>query len=84
MQKHFNLLLDDTTELLIRNEPGAVVALDYTKAFDSVNKTFLLNVSDIFGFGPQLQFWLNVLIKDTESCINHAGWISDFFGKFWN
>ena len=73
-------IIDDTIELLkIRNETGAIVALDYTKAFDSVNKKFLSKVFDLFGFGPQFQSWVNVLTNGTESCINNAGWLSQFF-----
>ena len=56
---------------------GYLLALDYSKAFDSISKTLLLTAFDRFGFGPQFKNWVNILIKDSRSCINHGGWISD-------
>ena len=47
-------LIDDVMECIsIRNGTGARVALDFSKAPDTVNKEFLIENFNIFGFGPQ-------------------------------
>ena len=58
-------------------QPGYLVALDYSKAFDSISKPLLLTAFDKFGFGPDFKKWVNILIKGAKSCINHGGWLSD-------
>ena len=37
------------------------------------------NVFKIFGFGENFTRWVSVLMNDTLSCINHGGWLSEFF-----
>lgn len=32
-----------------------------------------------FGFGPNLIHFISVLMKDTQSCVNYAGWLSSYF-----
>ena len=73
-------LIDDVIEYIkINNETGALVALDFSKAFDTINKKFLLETFNIFGFGPQFVQWVKTLTNNTESCINYCGWLTEFF-----
>ena len=73
-------LIDDVLEYMdIRNDTGALVALDFRKAFDTVNKAYLINAFHKFGFGPQFIHWIKTLTYDTSSSINHYGWLSEFF-----
>lgn len=73
-------LIDDVIEYLqVNNATGVIVALDYTKAFDSVNKAFLSDCFKKAGFGPEFIKWVNVLLNDTQSCISYCGWLSKFF-----
>lgn len=37
------------------NEPGILVSLDQEKAFDHVNRDFLMLLLEHFGFGPDFQ-----------------------------
>ena len=73
-------LIDDVIEYIqVNNKTGAVVALDYTKAFDTINKKFLVEVFKIAGFGPEFIQWVTVLMNGTESCVSYCGWLSAFF-----
>ena len=73
-------LIDDAIETIkFNNNSGAIVALDYCKAFDSVNKNFLLHTLNLYDFGPNFQKWTQVLLANSQSAVQHAGWLSDWF-----
>ena len=55
------------------------MAVNYTKAFDSISKSFLLQAFKVFGFGDDFIKWVTILTKDNRSSINHGGWISESF-----
>ena len=63
----------------VNNKTGAVVALDYTKDFDSIHKKFLIAMFELSGFSPEFTQWVRVLMNNTESCIGYCGWLSAFF-----
>ena len=73
-------LIDDVVEYIqVNNKTGAVVALDYRKAFDSIHKKLLIAMFELSGFGPEFTQWVRVLMNNTESCIGYCGWLSAFF-----
>ena len=58
-------LLRDTLECItVTGETGILVSLDQEKAFDRVNRDFLSNVLQRFGFGTVFQQWVSVLYHD--------------------
>lgn len=72
--------IDDIIEFMnINNKSGALVALDYRKAFDTVNKKYLIAAFEKFGFGKDFQHWIKTITSDTESSISYCGWLSEFF-----
>ena len=73
-------LIDDVTEYVDeQNESGALLALDYTKAFDSISKEYLTQVFSLFGFGEDFIHWVDVLNNGTESSVQYCGWQSKWF-----
>ena len=52
---------------------GLIVAIDFEKAFDSVGHDFIKNVIEIAGFGKRLRKWIDILLNDFKSRVNHAG-----------
>ena len=59
--------IDDVIEMIeFNNNSGAIVALDYCKAFDSVNKNFLLHTMNLYDFGPNFQKWTQVLLANSR------------------
>ena len=57
-------LIDDVTgQLSVEEEPGLLVAIDYSQTFDHILNDFMLKVSGKFGFGPDFVKLVHVLIK---------------------
>ena len=71
-------VLRDVLDYIDRtNETGILVSLDQEKAFDRVNRTFLLNMLSRFGFGPSFCFWINTLYNGANMRIIVNEWLSD-------
>jgi hypothetical protein len=51
------------------NIPGAVVAVDMAKAFDTLSHGYLREVFKFFNFGPYLTSWLELIGQNRLACI---------------
>lgn len=60
-------------------EEGAIIFLDFQKAFDTVNHEFLHKVLSKFNFGASFKKWINIIYKNAQSCVSNNGWISQPF-----
>ena len=58
---------------------GILVAIDFEKAFDSVDHTYLFKVLNAFNFGPSFIQWIRTLYSNISSCIINNGFTSDYF-----
>jgi len=58
---------------------GILVAIDFEKAFDSLDHTYLLKVFNAFNFGPSFIQWIRTLYSNISSCIINNGFTSDYF-----
>ena len=63
----------------VDNKSGVIVAVDYAKTFDSINKKILIEKFNLAGFGPDFIQWVKTITNGTKSCINYFGWLSEFF-----
>ena len=52
-----------------QNMPGILLFIDFEKAFDSIDWTFMLKCLDAFGFGPTIIRWVETLYNDITSCV---------------
>jgi len=59
------------------NETGILLSLDQEKAFDRVNRVFLLNLLECFGFGPSFIQWISTLYNGANMQIIVNGWLTD-------
>ncbi|KAJ4789773.1 RNA-directed DNA polymerase (reverse transcriptase)-related family protein [Rhynchospora pubera] len=50
-------------------EPAIMVKLDFYKAFDTVNWTFLLNVLTVLGVPPKFIAWVELLLTTASSAV---------------
>ena len=53
--------------------------MDFEKAFDSVDHTFLFSVLQCIGFENEFLDWLKVLHKNQESCVINGGVTTGYF-----
>ena len=56
-----------------------MVAIDFQKAFDSLNHTFLLKVLEKFCFGAYFMQWIHTFYTNLSSCILNNGFTTDLF-----
>lgn len=70
-------VIQDVIDLLEEeNTEGALLFLDFKKAFDTISHSFLLKTLKQFNFGNSFLTWVQILYKDAESCITNNGWLS--------
>ena len=56
-----------------------LLALDYTKAFDSINFKFIHKTFELFNFGEKFKKWITIIFNKGKSCISNNGNISESF-----
>ncbi len=59
--------------------PDVLVLVDFKKAFDSLEWSFVEKALKCFNFGPSICQWIKVLYHNNNSCILNNGWTSDTF-----
>ena len=59
--------------------PGLLLFVDFEKAFDSVEWSFIEKTLKYYNFGPSLIAWVKLFYTDISSCIQNNGWTSEFF-----
>lgn len=58
---------------------GLLLAVDQTKAFDTVSWSLIHHALDFFGFGEQLSSAVEVLFRDIKTCNFNSGFSSGYF-----
>ena len=61
------------------NVEGAILFLDFSKAFDSLEWEFMYLSLEKFGFQKSIIKWLRTLYSNIKGCILNNGWISSPF-----
>ena len=58
---------------------GMLISIDFAKAFDSMEWSFVYRAMAYFGFPEKYINWVKILYNNIESCIVNDGHISRFF-----
>ena len=58
---------------------GILMTVDIEKVFDSINHSFLMCVLKKFGFGNDFRKWIQILMKNPESCVINGGKTTPYF-----
>ena len=61
------------------NIPEILLLIDFEKAFDMVEWSFLLKTLDLFGFGREMCNCVKAFYTDKTSCILNNGHCSEYF-----
>ena len=70
-----SIINDTNTEKI----PGLLLFVDFEKAFDSIEWSFIEKTLKYYNFGTSLVTWVKVFYTDISSCVLNNGWSSDFF-----
>ena len=69
-------LIDYTS---LKNDPGIILLLDFEKAFDTVNWSFIIQSLHLFKFGPEFIHWIKTIYSNIESTVINYGNTTGFF-----
>ena len=77
----FNIrIIQDVIDYCENNEQdGAILFLDFQKAFDTVNHEFLKNVLKKYNFGSSFIKWVDIMYHNADACVTNNGWTSKPF-----
>ena len=72
--------IDDIMEYIRSNNLKEILfIIDFKQAFDKINNSYITAVFKKFGFGENFIKWLNILLKDRQSCLKNRGYVSRLF-----
>ena len=63
----------------IEKLPGLLIFIEFEKAFDTLEWTFVEKTLKYYNFGNSLISWIKLFYTDISSSIQNNGWTSDFF-----
>ena len=68
----------DVLDYIQRTDESAIlISLDQEKAFDRVNRSFLLMLIQVYGFGPDICQWISPFYNAAFMQITLNGWLTD-------
>ena len=71
-------LLRDVLDYIQRTDESAIlISLGQEKAFDRVNRPFLLKLLQVYGFGPNFCRWISTFYNGAFMQITLNGWLTD-------
>jgi hypothetical protein len=77
--QNIRLLEDVSTYTEFYNLPGIIFSIDFEKAFDSINWTFLLKSLESFNFGNTFISYIQTMYKNIEATVINNGTSNNFF-----
>ena len=77
--ENVRIIEDVMTYTNLKNLTGYIVLLDFEKAFDSIEWSYLFKTLETFNFGPNFQKWIRILYTNIESTVSNNGYFSSYF-----
>ena len=78
--RHPRLIIDIMEHTKSESIPGILVSLDFRKAFDSLEWSFMMKALDIFNFGTSIKRWISTFYTKIESAAINNGFMTNWFG----
>ena len=80
--ENVRLILDIINYCDQKSIQGALLFLDFEKAFDSLDWNFLRNCLSYFNFGQSFCKWVELFYSNATSCVINNGFTSNYFRLF--
>ena len=77
--ENIRLVLDLINHCSNNNIPGALLFLDYEKAFDKIDRGYIHYCLSFLNFGPGFRNWISTFYNNATSCVTNNGYISEYF-----
>ena len=77
--ENVRLVFDMMSELSHLKKKGLILLLDFEKAFDSLESSYITEVLKHYNFGDGFIGWFKTLYNKSNSCVINNGFFSDFF-----
>ena len=77
--ENVRLVFDMMSELSHLKKKGLILLLDFEKAFDSLEWSYITEVLKHYNFGDGFISWFKTLYNKSNSCVINNGFFSDFF-----
>ena len=73
-------IINDLMHYTTKEKKSGILALiDFEKAFDTVEWSFLFNMLSTLNFGQNYIRWIKLLYSNISSCVTNNGYISNYF-----
>jgi len=73
-------LISDLLDLTNKHQiPGILIALDFRKAFDSLEWPFIMETLNSFNFGTGIKQWISTFYTNVESAEINNGYTTNWF-----
>ena len=63
----------------LQNIPGILILLDFWKAFDTIEWSFIQNTLNLLNFGVGIKHWVSVFYSSPESAVLNNGFSTNYF-----
>ena len=77
--ENFRLKIDIMEHTKSESIPGILVSLDFQKALDSLEWSFMMKALNIFNFGTSIKRWISTFYTNIESAAINNGFITNWF-----
>ena len=77
--ENIRLIADVMEATKTHNLTGILTSLDFRKAFDSLEWSFIMKTLDSFNFGGDIKSWVNTFYSNIESTVINNGFRTNWF-----
>ena len=77
--ENVRLISDIMEQPQANNTPGILISVDFNKAFDSLEWSYIQSALRKFNFGDSLRKWIEIFYMDIESRALNNGFATDWF-----
>ena len=77
--ENIRLIIDIMEHTKSESIPGILVSLDFRKAFDPLEWSFMMKALDVFNFGTSIKRWISTFYTNIEGAAMNNGFMTNWF-----